>query len=79
MEILVWAIDEGWPLVLGSVVSVYLFSAVRRAAHEPDGPPAKPEKLAGYDVEWCANCSNWVPAKAPWCGIKGCARPHRTL
>ncbi|MBI1243825.1 MAG: hypothetical protein GC202_02375 [Alphaproteobacteria bacterium] len=79
MDILYWAVDEVWPLALGSAFVVYLFRVVRMADREPGGPPERPEKLTGYDVEWCANCSNWVPAKTPWCGIRGCARPHRTL
>ncbi len=79
MDIFAWAIDEVWPLAVGSVVIVHVFFALRAADREPDGPPAKPESLAGFDVEWCANCATWVPARTPWCGIKGCARPHRTL
>lgn len=78
MDLLAWAFDAVWPLVVLGLVLVYLFVMVRMEDRAPQGVPEKPAELAGYDVEYCPNCSVWVPAKAPWCGIKGCARPHRS-
>jgi hypothetical protein len=78
METLEWALTEIWPIAVAAVVTVYLFVMVRMADREPTAPPAKPKSLDGFDVEYCPICSIWVPAKTPWCGIKGCGRPHRT-
>jgi hypothetical protein len=74
-----FATGLGWPALLAVVLAIYLFSMARMAQDEPREPPPKPDSLAGYDVEWCPTCSVWVPAKTPWCGVKGCARPHRAL
>ena len=79
MDAVAWAVDEVWPLVVTAIVVVYLVAMARMAEREPTEAPEKPAALEGYDVEWCPTCSVWVPAKTPWCGVKGCARPHRTL
>ncbi|MBI3507889.1 MAG: hypothetical protein HY059_23890 [Proteobacteria bacterium] len=79
MDVIEWAFVEIWPLGVTGVVVIYLISMVRMANVEPRDAPEKPPSLAGFDVEWCATCSIWVPAKTPWCGVKGCARPHRLL
>jgi hypothetical protein len=78
-ELFAWALDEIWPLAVTAIVVVYLVAMARMAEREPTEMPKKPASLEGYDVEWCPTCSVWVPAKTPWCGVKGCARPHRTL
>jgi hypothetical protein len=78
MDLWDWALGEIWPFAVAAVIAIYLFVMIRNEDRMPDGVPPKPEKLEGFDVEWCGNCSIWVPAKAPWCGLKGCARPHRT-
>lgn len=79
MDAIAWVIDEVWPLAVTAIVVVYLVAMARMAEREPTEAPKKPASLEGYDVEWCPTCSVWVPAKTPWCGVKGCARPHRTL
>jgi hypothetical protein len=79
MDVIAWAIDEVWPLAVTLVVAIYLFSMVRMARDEARETPEKPPSLAGFDVEWCNTCSIWVPARTPWCGVKGCARPHRSI
>lgn len=78
MDALDWALSEVWPLAVAAVIAVYLFVMVRIEMRNDASVPEKPDSLAGFDVQWCHNCSIWVPAKAPWCGLKGCPRPHRT-
>ncbi len=79
MDAFDWIAGQWWVVAVVTVVTVYLLAMARMADREPREAPPKPDSLAGYDVEWCGTCSIWVPAKAPWCGVKGCARPHRTL
>lgn len=78
MDVFDWALSEVWPLAVAAVIAVYLFMMVRIEMRNDASVPPKPDSLKGFDVQWCPNCSIWVPAKTPWCGIKGCPRPHRT-
>ena len=79
MEIVEFVVEYPWSLVVGGVLAVYLYVQVRLADDEPRSAPEKPKSLEGYDVEWCVGCSLWVPAKTPYCSIRGCPRPHRSL
>lgn len=79
MDAFDWIAGNWWIAAVVTVVTVYLLAMARLAEREPREAPPKPDSLDGYDVEWCGTCSIWVPAKTPWCGVKGCARPHRTL
>jgi len=78
-DLMDWIGGQGWVAVVVAVLVVYLFSMARMASNEPRDAPPKPENLAGFDVEWCPTCSIWVAARTPWCGVKGCPRPHRSL
>ncbi|MCM0020276.1 MAG: hypothetical protein NBV67_09805 [Tagaea sp.] len=76
MDLWEWASNEIWPFAVAAVITAYLFTMVRIESRNDAGVPEKPDWLKGFDVQWCSNCSIWVPAKAPWCGVRGCPRPH---
>ena len=79
MELLEFVQEYPYALIVAAIVAAYLYVQVRLADHETKSTPEKPKNLEGYDVEWCVGCSLWVPAKTPYCSIRGCPRPHRSM